>query len=238
MVVEIGKGRGFGAEATRALFDALAAGNGAMAQFSHPEFGGSGQWMRGGMLMIGDMFNRELATRVGTLCEDLSVWFAEHPEAARSSRIAPGSEWWPAGLHSASTSGAQNGVRYAYFPAQRRLAIERGGSVELYDTADHLIGGVSQQQGGANSLVFTSQRGSVELSTLRKVRQDSTSAPVPSHLQSSTRPEQSSPTETLSAATQHHDVLNTIERLATLHERGVLTDAEYSAKKTELLGKL
>jgi hypothetical protein len=30
-------------------------GNGGMAQFSHGEFGGSGQWMRGGMTMIGDM---------------------------------------------------------------------------------------------------------------------------------------------------------------------------------------
>jgi uncharacterized repeat protein (TIGR03803 family) len=27
------------------------------AQFSHPEFGGSGQWMRGGMIMVSDMFN-------------------------------------------------------------------------------------------------------------------------------------------------------------------------------------
>jgi hypothetical protein len=38
-----------------------------MAQFSHPEFGGSGQWMRGGMSMIGDMFNSGLKSRVDSL---------------------------------------------------------------------------------------------------------------------------------------------------------------------------
>lgn len=31
-------------------------GNGSMAQFSHPEFSGSGQWMRGGMIMVSDIF--------------------------------------------------------------------------------------------------------------------------------------------------------------------------------------
>jgi hypothetical protein len=32
-------------------------GGGTMAQFSSAELGGSGQWMRGGMTMVGDMFN-------------------------------------------------------------------------------------------------------------------------------------------------------------------------------------
>jgi hypothetical protein len=37
---------------------------------------------------------------------------------------------------------------------------------------------------------------------------------------------------------QSHNVLEMIEKLAALHERGVLTDAEFAAKKTELLGRL
>ena len=40
--------------AVRALLDAVIRGGGAMAQFSHPDLGGSGQWMRGGMTMVGD----------------------------------------------------------------------------------------------------------------------------------------------------------------------------------------
>jgi hypothetical protein len=38
-----------------------------MAQFNHPEFAGSGQWMQGGMLMLGDMFNHALKGRVDAL---------------------------------------------------------------------------------------------------------------------------------------------------------------------------
>jgi hypothetical protein len=237
-VVAIGSRHGFGAEATRALWDSLVTGNGAMAQFSHAEFGGHGQWMRGGMLMIGDMFNRQLAARVSALCDDLAIWLAEHPATLASAGAAArarGSEWWPAGLHSPSTSGAQNGVRYAYFSDQRRLAIERGGKVELYDTDDHLIGGVSQQQGGSDSLAFTSQRGDVELSKLHRVHEAGTAAMVCGNV--------ATPTEQPGLASesgpyQSHNVLEMIEKLAALHERGVLTDAEFAAKKTELLGRL
>ena len=39
-------------------------GGGSMAQFNCPELGGSGQWMRGGMTMVGDMFNNGLKNTV------------------------------------------------------------------------------------------------------------------------------------------------------------------------------
>ena len=42
-------------------------GGGSMAQFSSPELGGSGQWMRGGMTMVGDMFNNGLKATVDNL---------------------------------------------------------------------------------------------------------------------------------------------------------------------------
>ena len=45
------------------MLESVVNGNGAMAQFSHPEFGGSGQWMRGGMIMVSDMFNNYLKGR-------------------------------------------------------------------------------------------------------------------------------------------------------------------------------
>ena len=52
---------------------ALQRGWGSMAQFNHPEFGGYGQWMRGGMTMVGDMFNASLRNRVDALALDLSA---------------------------------------------------------------------------------------------------------------------------------------------------------------------
>jgi hypothetical protein len=38
-------------DAVRAMLEAVRLGNGTMAQFSHPEFGGRGQWIAGGMTM-------------------------------------------------------------------------------------------------------------------------------------------------------------------------------------------
>ncbi len=52
--------------------------------------------------------------------------------------------WWPEDLGSPSTSGAQNGMKYAFFPDKQRLLIERDGTVSTYDSGDHRIGGVSR----------------------------------------------------------------------------------------------
>ena len=38
-------------DAVMTLLQALVNSNGNMAQFNHPELGGGGQWMRGGMTM-------------------------------------------------------------------------------------------------------------------------------------------------------------------------------------------
>ena len=59
--------------AVRTLLDAVIRGGGAMAQFSHPELGGNGQWMRGGMTMVGDMFNPGLQATVSGICSELSA---------------------------------------------------------------------------------------------------------------------------------------------------------------------
>ena len=55
--------------------------------------------------------------------------------------------WYPSELGNPSSSGSQNNIRYGYFPQTRRLAIDYNGSVTIYDTLDHNIGGVSQQIG-------------------------------------------------------------------------------------------
>jgi hypothetical protein len=55
-----------------------------MAQFSHPEFGGSGQWMRGGMIMVSDMFNNPLKGRIDGLCNELSALVANEDDLITS----------------------------------------------------------------------------------------------------------------------------------------------------------
>ena len=74
--------------------------------------------------------------------------------------------WWPAELGVPSSTGAQNDIRYACFPATRRLAIQIDGRVTVYDTLDHQISGFSQQQSGDASLTFTSQHGLVRVADL------------------------------------------------------------------------
>jgi len=76
--------------------------------------------------------------------------------------------WWPQELGEPSTSGAQNGMRYAFFPEKRRLLVEQHGRKTVYDSGDPQISGVSQQSGQSTSLVFTSQSGPVALDSLRR----------------------------------------------------------------------
>jgi hypothetical protein len=72
-------------------------------------------------------------------------------------------DWWPENLHAPNSTGAQNGVRYAYFAQAQRLAIDVGGTVTVYDTLDHQIGGFSQQQSVGGTLSFSSQYGLIDV---------------------------------------------------------------------------
>ncbi|HYN78459.1 MAG TPA: SHOCT domain-containing protein [Lamprocystis sp. (in: g-proteobacteria)] len=193
LVADIASRHGFSADAVTHMLFAVRNGNGGMAQFSHPEFGGGGQWMQGGMIMVGDMFNNALKGRVDSLCNELSGILASQPgllhtgsfqsqsqggsayqtQAAggvmgQSSLFVPdpAAHWWPPELGAPNATGAQNNVKYAYFANARRLAVDAGGSCWVYDTLDHQIGGFSQQQGGGSSITFTSQYGTVNLSHL------------------------------------------------------------------------
>jgi hypothetical protein len=84
--------------------------------------------------------------------------------------MAPPERWWPKELGDPDSAGGQNDLRYAYFGGARRLAVQRGGKTTLYDTGNHRISGVSQQQqnndGGAT---FTSQDGNVRVEDLKVV---------------------------------------------------------------------
>ena len=74
----------FSPDAVFSMLLSVINGNGSMAQFNHPEFGGSGQWMRGGMIMLGDMFNNGLKNSVSGLCQELANLIANQPDLIQS----------------------------------------------------------------------------------------------------------------------------------------------------------
>ncbi|MFD2112397.1 SHOCT domain-containing protein [Thiorhodococcus fuscus] len=250
---------GFSPDAVTHMLFAVVNGNGSMAQFSHPEFGGSGQWMQGGMLMLGDMFNHSLKGRVDALCGELSGILANQPGLLRSGSFQsqsqsgsgqqyqgagapmgesslfvpdPSANWWPSELGAPNATGSQNEMRYAYFANARRLAVQSGGQVWVYDTLDHQIGGFSQQQGMGGSILFSSQYGTVNLASLPVVSIDGRPAAPPQAAPVGS----SAPAAGASGA--ESDIFSAIERLADLRSRGILSDDEFSQKKAELLSRL
>ena len=152
-------------EAVRVLQDALRRGGGRQAQFSHPDLGGMGQWSSGGMTQVGDMFNTALKDKVNALCSALAKDAADQPAPPPKAGAGSG-DWWPEGLGRPSATGAQNGMRYACFPDTRRVAVEQAGRVTLYDSGEHRISGVSQQQSATQELNFSSQLGTIRASDL------------------------------------------------------------------------
>lgn len=277
-IEELAHRYGTSTDAVLTLVHALTAGGGTMAQFSHPDLGGMGQWSQGGMTMVGDMFNTALNAKVDGLCAELAGLLTrqmtrQHQGGRQAQSQQQGgsggagdvslfvpvpggnsANWWGDDLGVASSTGAQNAVRYAYFPASRRLAIQIGGKVTIYDTGDHQIGSVSQQQSGDASLTFVSQHGLVRVSDLRVVPADSAvrapeigrdaerwqppstpmSAPVEAARSARTRPDAAFSLN----ADQSQDILLLIEKLAALRAKNILSEEEFAAKKAELLARL
>ena len=294
-VNDIAQRHGFSPEAVTRMLDAVIHGNGSMAQFNHPEFSGSGQWMRGGMTMVSDMFNGQLKGRVDALCSELFRLVASEPDLLRTGSFqsqnqgdqqqtshagdpcqdahmptnpsaslfaarAPGTspDWWPSDLRWPNSTGAQNGVRYAYFAQARRLAIEVNGSVTVYDTQDHQLGGFSQQQSHGSCVTFSSQYGQVDVTRLpvvsvNGVQQNAngfnpthaaTPELVPAHLPATCAAQAPFPLQPEVQvrpgipAPGEADIFLMLEKLADLRSRAIISDEDFNAKKTELLARL
>jgi len=214
----------------------------------------------GGMTMVSDMFNYGLKSKVDGLCMEISNQLMSQPGSFQpvssqsqyqSSHNAPSGslfvsaaaagQWWPGDLGSPSSTGAQNNVRYAVFPATRRLAVELNGQTTVYDTLDHSIGGVSQQQGGNDSMTFNSQYGVVNVSSLPIIsingfapqQQQATQFQPPQFTEGLAEVPSFAP-----PAAFDGDVFAKIERLADLFQKGVLTEREFTTKKAELLSQV
>jgi len=283
IIDDIAKRYGYSTEAVLSMLQAVINGNGRMAQFNHPEFSGSGQWMSGGMTMVSDMFNNSLKASIDKLCAELAQLVATQPDLLGSGSfqsqqqggqhqashgagrddvawhqaaagsgaslfVAPArgsaADWWGPGLGRPDSTGAQNGVRYAYFAQARRLAIDVNGKVTVYDTQDHRIGGFSQQQSIGGSLGFTSQHGLIDVAKLPVVSVNgaapaappSQAAPAAAPAPAAPPAAPAQPANTANAAGM--DIFAMIDRLAELRSRNILTEAEFNAKKTELLARL
>lgn len=74
---------------------------------------------------------------------------------------------WPTELGIASTSGTSADMRYAYFPQNRRLAVEYGGVLTIYDTAEYQFRGMLQAHPAETlGISILTQRGRVRLTDL------------------------------------------------------------------------
>ena len=164
-------------DAVTSLLYAVQQGNGTQAQFSHPELGGMGQWMQGGMIMIGDMFNNQLKNTINNLCTELvnlintpSFWTDITPKA--QNQTSTNANWWPAVYGNPSSTGAQNQFSYALFSNIKRLAVKENDKVTLYDTMYFDIHGFSQQQGSnAENLKISTFQGEITLNDLKEVKE-------------------------------------------------------------------
>ena len=259
-IEEIARRYGLSSGAVEHMARAVSNGGGTMAQFNVPELGGSGQWMAGGMTMVGDMFNSGLQNTVSNLCGELSnamasTLFFEQPKTTM------GGGSWPEWLGQPAASGGQNQARYAYFPQARRLAFDHGngGALVLLDTGDHQISGISQQQSGLSDpfggVSVSSQFGQFALSSFPVVDQNSQGEPTmsappapagnpdfgpePTNMPFDTQGQDTASNQApAQPPVNTDDILGTIARLAQLRDAGALSEEEFSTKKSELLARL
>ena len=254
---------GLSEDAALSMMLAVHNGGGNQAQFSHPELGGMCQWSAGGMTMVGDMFNTGLQAQVAGICAEISNAYFQGPfypprpatgsfqaQGGPSMQMQGGSfgAWWPSDLGQPSSSGSQNNLSYAFFPQTCRLAVNLNGAVTVYDTGDHVITGVGQQQSGDASWTFTSQFGTVYVSDLPVVTDGTEAtgtprpvlAPAPDPAPAATDPAEADtpPAAPAPRTPSPDDILSTLERLGALMDKGILTQEEFSAKKAELLARL
>lgn len=237
------------------LTQALMRSNGTMAQFNISELGGGGQWMQGGMTMVGDMFNNQLKSTVDGLCVELSnlinqggIQYKPLPKIENQNGSQSGNWWGDLGFP--NSTGSQNNTSYAIFSNIGRLAIQQNGKVTVFDTLDNQIGGVGQQQGGNYAVTFTSQYGTVDLNTLPIVSgEDNRIKPEPVNtnvIQNEPEPifVEQAPVNTNNSNNNNNtsafeeDIFVKIEKLAALRNKDILTVEEFENKKAELLSRL
>lgn len=253
-ITNIANRYGISVNAVTDLTQRLMSSNGSMAQFNIPELGGGGQWMQGGMTMVGDMFNNQLKSTVDGLCVEISnlihqgaIQYKPLPKVQnQDGSMSPAGHWW-GNLGFPNSTGSQNDTSYAIFSNIRRLAIQQNGKVTVFDTLDNNIGGVGQQQGGTYSVSFTSQYGNVNLNSL-PIISGGDNLPKPQPIQQDNiiqnqqapilEPLPSQPISNTTTSAFEEDIFGKIEKLAGLKDKGILSVEEFNNKKADLLNRL
>jgi hypothetical protein len=181
---KIAEEHGVSVSAVEQLYDALRSTGGGMAQFSHPDLGGYGQWMRGGMIMVGDMFNHGLKAKVNALCIEIADLAASSRDDLAENRggrsfFGPAKSWWPAEFGNPSSTGGQNQLEYAYFPESHRVVVSDSGDISVFDATGYEVHGFSQQQqNNVQGLHLSSNRGLVPVLSLPRAGAPGVANPV------------------------------------------------------------
>jgi hypothetical protein len=132
------------------------------------------------MLMIHAGADRQLRTRVEGLLDEVAAVVRGSetaapaalqrdpgsPAAASRVDLPAGESWWPASYGHPTAHGCQSGIRYALFPGRHCVLVQIGSRIDCYDTADHQVHGVGQQQGHSSRLVLSTATGEVPLDRL------------------------------------------------------------------------
>jgi hypothetical protein len=156
-------------ETVRTLLEGLKVSGGRQVQFNISELGGMGQWQSGGMVMVGDMFNHGLKTKVSELCSELAGLSQTMEEEEKPKKKTE--KQTIASKPSATFRGSQNDSHYAYYANDDLLEIEENGKVTKYNTAGYALSGVQQSQSNSlKNLSFTYPGGTVSLKDLKKVK--------------------------------------------------------------------
>ncbi len=254
----------FSSDAVFSMLLSVINGNGSMAQFNHPEFGGSGQWMRGGMIMLGDMFNNGLKNSVGNLCQELANLIVNEPNLIQT------------GSFQSQSQGNQEQVNYAN---SQQNSSNSSNAVSLF-----VPGGDSQNWWSAIGLQFpnsTGKQNNICYAYFADIRRlaiklngditlydtldnqiggfsqqqgndasltfssqygliDIKSLPVISINNVAIQPANSPQiiADLQVQSSQEIDIFSAIEKLAILKNKAILTENEYSTKKAELLARL
>ncbi len=230
---------GVSLDAVRHLVQALERGHGTMAQFDHPDLGGMGQWFSGGMVMVGRMFDDGLKARVDALCTELAAALRRAASrrrargAARRRRVVAGRSRG-AGEHRLAERAALR-----LFPgepaARRRIGRGRRASTIPASTASPGC----RRRTAASASPARWERSISNACAGSRRRRPPRGRRIRRARRTRRRPRQPRrPSTSRTGPGVRADVLATIERLADLHARGVLTEREFSDKKAELLARL
>jgi hypothetical protein len=266
-IIELAQRYGVSTDAVTSLMQSVVNGNGTMAQFNHWELGGSGQWMRGGMTMVSDMFNNSLKAKVDGLCTALSNLLAQQPFVPAP---APVSNQWQGqsqggGYNQQSSyanTGSMGGVSLFvppppgssgnWWPGDLGMPNGSGGQnstrYAYFNNARRLaveINGhvtvydtLDNQIGGVSQ-----QQGSGGSLTFTSQYGTIPVASLPvisvdGVLQNAPQPMQPQSNPPRADTAQETDIFAKIERLADLQQKGIISQEEYASKKAELLGRL